>query len=666
MAIFYTDSGSFFDVSVTSSLLVSGSTLLRGLTTAYQDNIVTIDTATGRLYYTASSAFGGGGGLTGGTANYIPRWLGASSQTTSSILQTGSLIVINGTGSSHPGNEEALLVNQISTSSYNLISGHSDTDSYSQLNIKNFSSGGYASSDVVATNNNGDESQGFINMGINSTAYTNTAAVGGAGDAYLYSTGENLFIGNGVTGKQLVLFNGGLDATANARVYVHDQGTVGFNTVETGSNPTNPPALFIKPPTSTTINMVTAEADYNSYVQIALTNKSGGVAASADLVAQNDLGTETDYYVDMGINSSGHSFDPTYTVGGPNDTYMLGVGNNHYIGSPKSKDIILFTGANFNGETGAKLVLKANNQHQVSGSLNVSGSVTAQSFIGSLSGTAATASYINPTFISASAAASGFGSGGGGSTVPYTGSAVISGSLAITGSLRVGVPGAGNPAIDSIAGTLSRGSIVSVDWISKTLQDASSAISIDWEGRVLNDGSSATSIDWEGRVLYTPNGEIALTYIDDTLAESNVYNKQVTRNSAHGEVFSSTLLNYSGQAIRAAIDVSATTGNVLYLETDGTWYNVDQTQDKSTKMLGIYLGSDRVLLDGDVVLEDATHIKTPGFGQPLYIFQSTSRLATAIPTSGYVRVLGHCYHQNTTTTDNWIVKFRPSNDWYQI
>jgi hypothetical protein len=50
-------------------------------------------------------------------------------------------------------------------------------------------------------------------------------------------------------------------------------------------------------------------------------------------------------------------------------------------------------------------------------------------------GTATTASYINPTFISASAAASGFG--GGGSSFPYTGSAVISGSLKTTGSLFI-------------------------------------------------------------------------------------------------------------------------------------------------------------------------------------------------------------------------------------
>jgi hypothetical protein len=47
---------------------------------------------------------------------------------------------------------------------------------------------------------------------------------------------------------------------------------------------------------------------------------------------------------------------------------------------------------------------------------------------------AGTASYIDPTFISASAAAAGFG-GSSTPTFPYTGSAIISGSLQLTGSV---------------------------------------------------------------------------------------------------------------------------------------------------------------------------------------------------------------------------------------
>jgi hypothetical protein len=60
----------------------------------------------------------------------------------------------------------------------------------------------------------------------------------------------------------------------------------------------------------------------------------------------------------------------------------------------------------------------------VTGSLNVSGSVTADSFTGSLQGTASYA-------VTASYAMNG---GGGGSGFPFTGSAVITGSLIVTGS----------------------------------------------------------------------------------------------------------------------------------------------------------------------------------------------------------------------------------------
>jgi hypothetical protein len=83
----------------------------------------------------------------------------------------------------------------------------------------------------------------------------------------------------------------------------------------------------------------------------------------------------------------------------------------------------------------------------ISGSLTISGSTTSTGgFTGSLLGTATTASYISPTFISASAAASGFGSGGGSSiatgSFATTGSntfidnQVISGSTSISGSIN--------------------------------------------------------------------------------------------------------------------------------------------------------------------------------------------------------------------------------------
>ncbi len=59
-------------------------------------------------------------------------------------------------------------------------------------------------------------------------------------------------------------------------------------------------------------------------------NRNGGTNASADIVVENDLGTDTTYYIDMGINSSGYTAG---YVGGPNDTYLIGTGEHFHIGN---------------------------------------------------------------------------------------------------------------------------------------------------------------------------------------------------------------------------------------------------------------------------------------------------------------------------------------------
>jgi hypothetical protein len=44
-------------------------------------------------------------------------------------------------------------------------------DSYSQLNLQNVNNGAYASGDIVVTADNGDDNDGYINMGINSSNF---------------------------------------------------------------------------------------------------------------------------------------------------------------------------------------------------------------------------------------------------------------------------------------------------------------------------------------------------------------------------------------------------------------------------------------------------------------------------------------------------------------
>ena len=130
-------------------------------------------------------------------------------------------------------NPEQLLVDAGTSSSFNVISGRGNLNNYLQLNIQNVNAGTGASSDVVATADNGTESVNYVDMGINSSA--NTAAFfGGANDAYLYNaggtaTGGNFYIGTSTTGKILGFLTGG-GATTNERMRIDGSGNVGIGT----------------------------------------------------------------------------------------------------------------------------------------------------------------------------------------------------------------------------------------------------------------------------------------------------------------------------------------------------------------------------------------------------------------------------------------------------
>lgn len=126
---------------------------------------------------------------------------------------------------------EKLLVDAGETSSYNVISGKGEIDNYLQMNIKNSSSGALASTDIVATADNGDESNNFIDLGINSSGSNNPAypILNGAHKTYLYSTGSELIMGNGTTGKNLLFFTNGY-ALNNERLRINSAGDVGIGT----------------------------------------------------------------------------------------------------------------------------------------------------------------------------------------------------------------------------------------------------------------------------------------------------------------------------------------------------------------------------------------------------------------------------------------------------
>jgi hypothetical protein len=78
-----------------------------------------------------------------------------------------------------------------------------------QINIQNTSSDAAASSDLVATADNGTNTTNYIDCGINSSTYSVSAySSGGPDDGYCYTTG-NLFLGASGSGKVVTIGAGG-------------------------------------------------------------------------------------------------------------------------------------------------------------------------------------------------------------------------------------------------------------------------------------------------------------------------------------------------------------------------------------------------------------------------------------------------------------------------
>ena len=131
----------------------------------------------------------------------------------------------------------------------------------------------------------------------------------------------------------------------------------------------------------------TFQGDCNtpSYNQVVTKNHSASTQASADFVAVNDIGTDSNNYIDMGINSSTYA-NSSYSMGGPNDGYLYVNGGNLDIATQTvNKNIQFFTG----NTTSDALRATIN-----STGLAVTGNVSATYFTGSLIGNANTASYI--------------------------------------------------------------------------------------------------------------------------------------------------------------------------------------------------------------------------------------------------------------------------------
>ena len=156
------------------------------------------------------------------------QWITAG---TNIYYNTGSVGI--GTSTFDAVNPEKLIVDAGVTTSVNAIYAKGSIDSYLQTNIRNLSNGAVASTDVVATADNGDEITNFIDMGINGSGYvtnpTNTLEIGAANDCYLLSTGNDFILSNNNINKSMIFLTGGTKS-ANERMRISPTGKIGIGT----------------------------------------------------------------------------------------------------------------------------------------------------------------------------------------------------------------------------------------------------------------------------------------------------------------------------------------------------------------------------------------------------------------------------------------------------
>jgi hypothetical protein len=93
-----------YDITLSGSFTVTGSVTINGLTNTAQSNVLTVDTTTGQVYYTASSAIGGGSTINTGsfvTTSSFNSYTGSLSSTFNGTAATSTRLNIIGENSSN-------------------------------------------------------------------------------------------------------------------------------------------------------------------------------------------------------------------------------------------------------------------------------------------------------------------------------------------------------------------------------------------------------------------------------------------------------------------------------------------------------------------------------------------------------------------------------------
>jgi len=242
------------------------------------------------------------------------------------------------------------------------------TQDYAQVSFKNTGNNTESSTDFIAYTNNGNDEEGFIDMGITAAAFS-TAEFGitGPHDGYIFMEAPTGSTGNGdlvlATGdkgtRNAIVFAAGGFSSGTEQMTIIPEEAVHIE-IDTESTTPQTGALTVAGGVGivgnlnvngdvkingdisltgleflavgngalefadTLINPVTVfqiDADDN-YAQVAFKNIGTGPNVSSDFIAYANNGNDNAGYIDMGITGAQFN-DPAFTITGVNDGYIF-------------------------------------------------------------------------------------------------------------------------------------------------------------------------------------------------------------------------------------------------------------------------------------------------------------------------------------------------------
>ena len=257
--------------SSTAQLDVNGTARIRALgSSASTDSVVTADSSGNLRKRTINDLINNSGAsnnfwnIAGNAGtNYATNFLGTTDNV-STRFRTNNIqrMIIDSIGSVgigstafDPIDRERLLVDYGNTTSNTVASFEGSVDDYFQINLQNKSGTGNASTDFVATANDGTDSTYYVDMGINSSNYAFAIDNWGqAHDAYLYSYSKNLYIGTQAASSDVIFLVGGGRAVTNAALRI--RGNTGNIVVGKGDASATPLGNILRGPNGYGTNII--------------------------------------------------------------------------------------------------------------------------------------------------------------------------------------------------------------------------------------------------------------------------------------------------------------------------------------------------------------------------------------------------------------------------